>query len=368
MFDFLLGKDKDQIDREYSKAISDTKQAKANAEYNYDYNKALYDANKDYFDKLGVKDPSSYYYNDKGQYTNALSDTMSLYDKYLNDLNKEREDVARQNKYNIFGNGLIGGLLNPFHQAGTAAQDFVTSGTREWDRGNRDIVSDLGAIGEVGLDLATLGSASGASAGAKTLGKTVGKGALLGASYGGLGSLADMGSKNFNLGGLLGSAALGGALGGGLSAAGYGVNKLAGRAQATRDLSNMYQQYLAEQNPNALYIPSSNAQPSSQEWLLNRGKLARTKLGQAIQGIGDTISYKNMMGNGIGSKAKNIANKVANSKVGTKASNLLKTKKGKIGLGIGGGLLLSQILGGRNQNQNNMTDEELYNYIVKGEQ
>jgi hypothetical protein len=154
MFDFLFGKTKDQIDNEYGKAIKDAKQAKADSAYQHYYNKALYDANKGYFDSIGVKDPSASYWNESGQKTNALADTMNQYGKYLNDLNKERKDVARQNKYNIYGNGLIGGLLNPFHQAGTAVQDFVSSGTKEWDNGNRDVLSDLGAMGESALMVA----------------------------------------------------------------------------------------------------------------------------------------------------------------------------------------------------------------------
>lgn len=433
MFDFLLGKDKDQIDREYSKAIGDTKQAKADAAYNYYYNKAAYDKNKDYFNSLGIQDPAKSYWNKNGQLTNALAEGMGQYNKYLSELSKEREDVARQNKYNIFGNGLIGGFLNPFHQAGTAAQDFVTSGTREWDRGNRDIVSDLGAIGEVGLDLATLGSASGASAGAKTLGKTVGKGALLGASYGGLGSLADMGSKNFNLGGLLGSAALGGAMGGGLSAAGYGIGKVADKlgdvakknravrerigAELYNDMDNLvarngvsYQDALKKAGLDQANNPADYAaignimsgkslptdiidNPQRISSLTNKvntftkelgGEVASSKAstavgaynpiqslydalnntrtipygsyttietypglasgrwGRAAQGIGDLI--KNMP-----QTAKNVTSRAKATKIGDNASRILKTKAGKVGAGVGGGLLISQLLNNKGE-------------------
>ena len=232
MWDFLFGKNKNQYDAEYDKAIKDTKQQKADAEYNYRYNKALYDANRDYFDKIGVKDPSASYWNDKGQITNALTDTMNQYDKYLGDLSKERQDVAWKNRYNIFGDGIIGGLLNPFNQAGTAVQDFVTSGTREWDKGNRDVLSDLGAIGESALTVAPMASGllktgSGlAKEGAKSLGKTLLKGAGYGAGYGALGGITDMGAKNFDLGGLIGRTAIGGAVGAGMSGVGYGLGKV----------------------------------------------------------------------------------------------------------------------------------------------
>lgn len=383
MWDFLFGKTKDQYDADYAKAIKDTKQQKADAEYNYRYNKALYDANKDYFDKAGVKDPSEYYWNENGQRVNALSDTMNQYNKYLGDLSKEREEVARRNKYNIYGDGIIGGLLNPFHQTGTAIQDFVTSGTKEWQNGNRDWLSDLGSAGEIALDLATLGSGSGATAGAKTLGKTIGKGALLGAGYGATGALSDMGAKNFNLGQLAISTGIGAGVGGGIAGLGYGIGKIgdkyASRAQNARTLQDLYKQY---QNSGAISAnalgdgvggaSAANVQQSpAVEWLLNRDDLAKTKTGQVIQGIKDTISYNKMMGNSPVNKIKNVTKKVTNSKVGTNVSNLLKTKKGKLLFGGTAGLTLAGLMNNRNSNSGQLTDEEmqeLYNYIYGGGQ
>lgn len=377
MWDFLFGKTKDQYDADYAKAIKDTKQSMADSVYQDHYNKALYDANKDYFDKIGVQDPSAYYYNDKGQYTNALSDTMNWYNKYLNDLSNEREAVAKQNKYNIFGDGVIGGLLNPFHQGGTAIQDFVSSGTKEWDNGNRDALSDIGALGESALMLApvagsgikALKGAGAVAKGAETaskLGKVgnavksfttahplasqVGKTALGMGGWSGLGALTDYGS---DIGEHIPETAFrvgtGMALGGATGALGYGVNKLAQRAQGARALSNLYQDYMNQQGTGVNMIGDgvggasiTNAQQTpATEWLTNRGKLARTKLGQAVQGVGDTISYKRMMGNSLG-------NKVKDSRAGNAISNLLKTKKGKVIAGAGGGLLLAQLLKNNN--------------------
>lgn len=383
MWDFLFGKTKDQYDADYAKAIKDTKQQKADAEYNYRYNKALYDANKDYFDKAGVKDPSEYYWNENGQRVNALSDTMNQYNKYLGDLSKEREEVARKNKYNIYGDGIIGGLLNPFHQTGTAIQDFVTSGTKEWQNGNRDWLSDLGSAGEIALDLATLGSGSGATAGAKTLGKTIGKGALLGAGYGATGALSDMGAKNFNLGQLALSTGIGAGVGGGVAGLGYGIGKIgdkyASRAQNARTLQDLYKQYQNSGTISANVLgdgvggaSAATAQQSpAVEWLLNRDDLAKTKTGQVIQGIKDTISYNKMMGNSPVNKIKNVTNKVTNSKVGTNVSNLLKTKKGKLLFGGTAGLTLANLMNNRNSNSGQLTDEEmqeLYNYVYGGGQ
>lgn len=414
MWDFLFGKNKDQYNAEYDKAIKDTKQSKAEAEYNYRYNKALYDANKDYFDKMGVKDPSASYWNDSGQRTNALTETMNQYDKYLGDLNKEKEEVALKNKYNVFGDGIVGNLLNPFNQAGTAVQDFVSSGTKEWDNGNRDVLSDLGAMGEsalmvapyVGSGIKAIRGASAAAKGveaASKLGKVgsavksfttahpaltkLGKSALGMGGWSALDALNEYGSDIENhipetalrvgIGTTLGAAA------GGI---GYGVDKLANRAAVTRDLSDLYQQYLKQQKGSAITdsskllgdgmggatsVVSSAPKTATEEWLMNRGNLAKTKLGQAIQGVGDTVSYRNLTGNSVTNKLGNLANKVKGSKVGTNVANLLKTKKGKLLFGGTAGLTLAGLMKNRNDNNTGqLSDEEmqeLYNYVYGGQ-
>lgn len=413
MWDFLFGKTKDQYDAEYGKALDSAKQDKADAAYNYYYNKALYDSNKDYFDKMGVQDPSSSYWGSNGQKTNALSDTMNQYSKYMNDLNKEREEVAKKNKYNIYGDGMVGSILNPFHQGGTAIQDFVTSGTKEWDNGNRDALSDLGAIGESALVLAPyVGSGikaiKGAGAVAKgvdtasKLGKVgnavksfttahpalakVGKSALGMGGWNVLGALNEYGS---DIGNHIPETALrvgiGTTLGAAAGGIGYGIDKFANRAKVTRDVSDLYQQYLRQQNGNAITdsskllgdgmggatsVVSPAPRTATEEWLMNRGNLAKTKLGQAIQGVGDTLSYRNLTGNSVTNKLGNLANKVKGSKVGTNVANLLKTRTGKVIAGGSAGLTLAHLLNNKNKNSGQPSDEELqelYNYVYGGQ-
>ena len=413
MWDFLFGKTKDQYDAEYGKALDSAKQEKADAAYNYYYNKALYDSNKDYFDKMGVQDPSSSYWGSNGQKTNALSDTMNQYSKYMNDLNKEREEVAKKNKYNIYGDGMVGSILNPFHQGGTAIQDFVTSGTKEWDNGNRDALSDLGAIGESALVLAPyVGSGikaiRGAGAVAKgvdtasKLGKVgnavksfatahpalakVGKSALGMGGWSALGAVNEYGS---DIGNHIPETALrvgiGTTLGAAAGGIGYGIDKFANRAKVTRDVSDLYQQYLRQQNGNAITdsskllgdgmggatsVVSPAPRTATEEWLMNRGNLAKTKLGQAIQGVGDTLSYKNLTGNSVTNKLGNLANKVKGSKVGTNVANLLKTRTGKVIAGGSAGLTLAHLLNNKNKNSGQPSDEELqelYNYVYGGQ-
>lgn len=336
------------------------------------YDKYYRDITENTFDSM--YDGSKNYLNNNysGGYDKLKSDTLfGLQDRAKN-------SVANYNatKNEVFGNGLIGGILNPVAQTvgglGSLAGLALSGGkVNPWDGSNdpigakRDWLSDLGALGETaltavpmakGLSLAKAGKAVragtatakqaakvAASQAPKTLGQKVASGALVGGAYGTAGSLRDMGYENFDLGSLLRSAAIGGAMGGGLSAAGYGIDKLANRARGVRNVADMYQQYLSQQNPNALALTSSQyTQPSAQEWLLNRGSLAKTRLGQALQGAGDTISYNKLMGKGIGSR-------MANSKIGSNASRILKTKAGKVGAGVGGGLLLSQLLNNKGE-------------------
>lgn len=57
------------------------------------------------------------------------------------------------------------------------------------------------------------------------------------------------------------------------------------------------------------------------------------------------------------------------SRAGTKVSGLLKTKAGKVGAGIGGGLLLANLLrggGGTPASEPELTDEELYYLLTEG--
>ena len=476
MHDFLFGKNKADYDTEYAKAIDSTKQAKADAEYNYHYNKALYDANKDYFDKIGVKDPTESYWNASGQKVNALTDSMSQYDKYLSQLSDERAKVAEKNKYNDFGDGFLPSLfgLNAWNQYLDTVGDFgkvlqqagknVMSGdysvdpTAEWEK--RDHLSDLGATIESGISIlpfVSAGAGSGASAAnaaTKTLGKSLLKGAGIGAAYGGAGSLGSylqQNGKESNLGGALGSSALGasigGAMGGAFGGLGYGLDKLknglanvamnkravwedvpyqlyddmgnpmakngvsyqdalkkagldmtpgsagykdthllgrimSGAEIDTKDLTpevmdrltgklNRFTESLGgKKAPNVTVVGNEIYSPKQQlQQALNRVKtipnaegstriatsfpgLATSARGRALQGAGDVI----------GNIAKGVGNTVP---------KLLKTKTGKIGAGIGGGLLLSKLMNSGNSNSNQISDaelQELYNYIYRGGQ
>ena len=85
--------------------------------------------------------------------------------------------------------------------------------------------------------------------------------------------------------------------------------------------------------------------------------------GPVRQSLGQQFS--NFAGN-----IPNMRNDLANSKLGNRVSSLLKTKAGKVGAGVGGGLLLASLLSGGGNAQDELTDEELmqlYNYYGGGQ-
>lgn len=71
-------------------------------------------------------------------YNNARAQAKSG----LDTLGKAYEQEEKDWRYKPFGNGIIGGIVNPMYQAGTAAVDLM-GGT--YKQNNRDPVSDIGA-------------------------------------------------------------------------------------------------------------------------------------------------------------------------------------------------------------------------------
>lgn len=71
-------------------------------------------------------------------YNNARAQAKSG----LDTLGKAYEQEEKDWRYKPFGNGIIGGMINPMYQAGTAAVDLM-GGT--YKQNNRDPVSDIGA-------------------------------------------------------------------------------------------------------------------------------------------------------------------------------------------------------------------------------
>lgn len=332
------------------------------------------------------------------------------------------EDNARNslaqykaNKNNYFGDGLIGGILNPITQTVGGLGDLAALGlsggkVNAWDGSKdylgdkRDWLSDLGALGETALDVATMGTASGA----KTLGKTMAKGALLGAGYGFAGGLRDMGTENFDLGQLAMNTGIGAGLGGGMAGAGHGLGKVwnkysqptpskstdiipysggantssAAYQDALNTLKNAgidttspetvnksFRKFAVSNHPDKggsteLFTKVNNAKTTYQDLLNNAGATATN-----AAPVANNLTFLQRLKN-FGSNVPNMGKDLANTKAGSKVANLLKTKKGKIGAGIGGGLLLAQLMRNNNSNSGELSDEELqelYNYVYGGQ-
>lgn len=314
--------------------------------------------------------------NLEGQYTGSM---------------RNRTNQLEASKGLFSGVPVIGGLLSAPAQAVSAGKDLFESGTSKWDSGKRDAVSDIGAIGETALDLATLGTGMGA----KTALGTMGKSAALGAGYGLTGGLNEMG-KDTDLGTIALQTGLGGAIGGGIAGLGYGAGKLwnkyaktspskelavynGGNAQggAYQDalntlkgagldttnpetLNKSFKKWVVQNHPDRggsteVFQNVSGAKKLYQDALNGKASATASQMantGPVRQSIGQ--QFKNFAGN-----IPNMRNDLANSKLGNRVSSLLKTKAGKVGAGVGGGLLLASLLKGRGNSQDELTDEEL---------
>lgn len=391
-------------------------------------------------------------------YDKAFGDMTDYLDKnykggasaYKSDLLTGLEDNARNslqsykaNKNNYFGNGLIGGILNPIAQTANSLGDLAGLGisggkANAWDGSKdylgdkRDIGSDLGALGETaltvipvarGASLAKAGKAVSAGTATakqaarvaasqvpKSIGQRVAGGALLGAGFGATGSLRDMGFENFNPGQFALSTGIGAGVGGGMA----GLGSLLGKATAGKTaiktgdakpyqeaLNNLKNNYnsSARYSDVATNLPTTRGLDVSRITLDNldddtlkqlyksslknvRSKAGANKATTAVKanrdllqemlknGMPTTTTYQTTKAGSLGEALKNIRSNVKNTKAGTKVANLLKTKKGKVMAGAGGGLLLAQLLGSRKANSDSLSDaelQELYNYVYGGQ-
>lgn len=371
----------------------------------------------DFLKNRGITDETDQYGN-AGYFGNSsMGDLRSAGSEY----NKGRLAQLEAGKGLFSGIPVIGDLLSAPTQVVSAGKDLAEGGLSKWQSGKRDWLSDVGALGETALDVATLGS----GATAKTLGKTIGKGAALGAGYGLAGGLNEMGSENFDGGQLALNTLLGGAIGGGLAGAGYGLGKVWNKysqpapskstdiipsATNSGGANNKYQEYMKTLTDNKLDTSSADALKKSYRKVIKPLHTDKAVEGTANEKLFKTIdeAYRAFYGKGgenyadamakatapvvssapiatsaptlsfaqklknFGSNIPNMGKDLANTKAGTKVANLLKTKKGKVLAGAGGGLLLAQLMKNNNNNNSNsgeLTDEELqelYNYVYGG--
>lgn len=139
-------------------------------------------------------------------YNNARAQAKSG----LDTLGKAYEQEEKDWRYKPFGNGIIGGIVNPMYQAGTAAVDLMGN---TYKQNNRDPVSDIGAGVESLMNI--IPGASGVKA--LTSAGKISRGALVrNALSGAASSVADAyreGGQNTKLSDALGRIPMGAAMG-----------------------------------------------------------------------------------------------------------------------------------------------------------
>jgi len=140
----------------------------------------------------------------------------------LDTLGKAYEQEEKDWRYKPFGNGIIGGIVNPMYQAGTAAVDLMGN---TYKQNNRDPVSDIGAGVESLMNI--IPGASGVKA--LTSAGKISRGALVrNALSGAASSVANAyreGGQNTKLSDALGRIPMGAAMG---AAMPIGFDKLGG--------------------------------------------------------------------------------------------------------------------------------------------
>lgn len=386
--DFLFGKNKWDIDKEYDSSIRDARKAANQAMMNDAYNKAFVNQSKNNASiahDAGM-DVDAIRNNDWDKFEDSEGKSQT-YSGYIDALRKEQDRAWARNKYNVLGNGMIGSIVTPYIQVADIAKDMLSSPFRaaaseETNRYIRDpkndFLSDIGAMGEVGFDVAGMGALGDAVKGGTKLTSNLGKTALrtgvLGAGENASSTIREQG-QDTDWGDVALSGAIGGAFGGGLGAISQFGGNAANIAKQVRSpqmqaLNGYYQQALAGRaqplNParmlgDGVGGASVGTAGNYLDWVPKQAKaamersgtpLARTGLGRVAQGIADSRAI-------YGSPLSSIAN----SRLGQTTRNILKTPAGKIGAGVGGGLLVANLLRGGGQPNTEMTDEELYQLL-----
>lgn len=360
----------------------------------------------DFLKNRGITDETDAYGN-AGYFGNtSMGDLRNAGSEY----NKGRLAQLEAGKGLFSGVPIVGDLLSAPTQVVSAGKDLVESGLSKWQNGKRDWLSDLGALGETGLDIATLGTAKGATAGAKTLGKTIAKGAGLGAAYGLTGGLNEMGAKDFDLGRLALNTGIGAGVGGGISGLGYGLGKAWNKysqpapskstdiipytrgtntsSTAYQDAINALKGYGLDPNDVSGTLKSAHRAAArathpdkvgsdaafktiqdAYNVLSGKGGNTANRVATPVATSAPTLSFAEKLKN-FGSNIPNMGKDLANTKVGTNIANLLKTKRGKVLLGGSAGLTLAGLMKNRNDNTGQLSDEEmqeLYNYVYGGQ-
>lgn len=187
MFDWLFGKGRET---DYKGTMDQFKQAETARKTAQDFYSKNIDGKWDEMDP-GMQGQIANQYN---QLNSQSDNVMNQYNGMLDAYNQEEKST----QHDYFGNGMLGTLLNPIGQTATAGLDLMTG---NYENNGRDVMSDLGAVGETALS--ALPFAGGAMKAAKMgkAGAAFNKGinsvpgwAAMGAGFGGADALREGGS------------------------------------------------------------------------------------------------------------------------------------------------------------------------------
>ena len=223
MFDWLFGKGRDAYEKEQRQALDNAYTDKFVTDYVSQQMGGMRDKFKGTIDD--------------NQWNDAMDNIKSIAQRNsdaYNDTQKQFDETMKKQRHNYFGDGLLGSILNPIAQTGTAALDLATGNYKD-----RDVMSDLGAAGQTLLSaLPAVGGAAKVlhmgkvASGLDKVNKalyTIPGSMATGAAFGGLETLRQGGSDT-NLNDVLGSVGTGAAFGAAVPAAmKYGGNALRNR-------------------------------------------------------------------------------------------------------------------------------------------
>lgn len=194
-----------------------------------------YRADSDVLSQVFNNRVSSGNYNDEN--VGQIMDAGDQYSQAVQQADEQKaalDSSLKKSRYDYFGNGLLGALLNPIGQTATAGFDLATG---QYEANDRDALSDLGAAGQTALTF--LPFAGGLAKAGGVLGKVgagIGKAAnsvpgmaTIGAGFNAGETLRQQGS-DVDMGDLASSAGIGAAFGAGIPIAGkLGGNMLRNR-------------------------------------------------------------------------------------------------------------------------------------------
>lgn len=231
MFDFLFGSGRETNYQDALRSAQDTARAGANATNYY------YDNIDGKWDDMSLSDRASMA-GEYGQMQGSASQMRQGHDDYLGAFDQENKD----RRYNYFGNGLIGDILNPIGQTASAAKDLVTG---QYAANDRDVMSDVGAAAGTALTalpfaggmMRGLGAANAGAKASRAINSIPGM-AVTGAGFGVADSMR-RGGEDTDWGEAAGQAGIGAGLGAAIPIAGRflgGIGRKRGSSVLTRDM------------------------------------------------------------------------------------------------------------------------------------